>query len=737
MSQKLFGPNGFINYQEDDAANVTISWAGNEYYSFNRNDRLAKNIGIATLSGISVYQKTIMTIFQAGRNTITRVQNIYKRQGLNGLIGYHQGPVGIEDELKQFVIDMYKKLKEERGYQNSILSLVKEKYEKGEFQTAVSRGKMQAILKEYRDDQEKQKREYEEKRRVLEAKRKEREEEEEEKYDYQIELIQDLEQEKEICVDRGGAAVGAVLLNELGIMKHIPEIEDDSENKFSPRELAATYVILNAAKLVTVEQDFKHLFSYEMGGIIGRVKLPSLGTYRSRIPKIVQRMDMREIIYETSREVRGLFPFSTTVYIDGHFMPYYGGSETLYGYNPQRRLAMHGREYYYVHDENGIPVYAEISDGYRDMRHFIRDIDAKLRDIYGVSEKELLEIFDRGGYSKEFCVGISGMIRFICWRSDAKVVPKEAEQAKWEEVMVRHQGNTIYERKKPQTYYAWERACKFKIEEREAVFREVWIKKGNLTSPALTNDFELPLGEVVKKLTRRWGAQENGMKKLKEHGIDKIHSYRKEEYTEEYFYGRGLEDAHIGVEHEVDNPQVKKINRKISTLLKKRRGISDRIVQLEGKTDGRSKRTLKEKRKELYNLNAQIKRLQAKRETLPKKVLLFEKIEKEGIQRLMDEKKLFFDWLKMAALWSRQRILEIVKPYYENLRDVEKYVDSILNSRTYVRKKGEVVYMKFPEQHSKKKEEILMHLCGELNKCRDINLGLRVNRMIFDVRGKD
>jgi hypothetical protein len=353
-----------------------------------------------------------------------------------------------------------------------------------------------------------------------------------------------------------------------------------------------------------------------------------------------------------------------------------------------------------VHDEAGNPVYATISDGYRDMKVFIRDIDEKLRDIYGAQKKELLEIFDRGGYSKEFCVGIDKSIRFLCWRSDAKHAPKR-DEGKWVKVLVSHQGNTIHKEKKPQIYYAWERIIEFEIGEKKANF---------------------------------WGVQENQNKKLKEHGIDKIHSYLKEDYSEEHLYERGLEHPDEGVKHVVDNPKVKQLSKKISTLLSQRRRVADRILEFEKK---KNKTALKEKRKELYSLNSRIKKLKEKRKLLPKKVLLLGKIQDEGIERLRDDKKLFFDWLKMAALWARYRIIEIVKPYYEDLRDVEKYVDSILNSRTYVRRKDDTLYISFPEQHSEKKEEALLKLCEELNKCKSIDLGLSYNRVIFGVRNND
>ena len=62
-------------------------------------------------------------------------------------------------------------------------------------------------------------------------------------------------------------------------------------------ELAVSYAVLNAAELARVEQDFKLLARYQMGGFIGRVKLPSLSLYRERIPEVVG-LDMGEVIVQ-------------------------------------------------------------------------------------------------------------------------------------------------------------------------------------------------------------------------------------------------------------------------------------------------------------------------------------------------------------------------------------------------------------------------------------------------------
>ena len=740
-TQLLLGPNGLMYSKEDESGNVTIFWGGKIYYSFNSNNLFAKKLGITMLAGLGVLQKTICEFFKVSRHTIANLVKFYEEQGVEGLKNYKPGPTSTSEELKQYVIKKYIELEGSRGYQNTILEEVKEKVEEGEFRKSISRGMLQKILREYRDGRERQKEENLEKRKKEEIEREEAKVKDEqieennietnhEEDDKQLDFIEDLVEGEERCVEHGGSAITAPLLAEYGIADYIPV--DEKDNRFSNLELAVTYAMLNAGEIAKVEQDFKLLPSYEMGGIIGRVKLPSLSLYRKRIPIIAAQMDMRDVILQTSKSMHELLSFSDVIYIDGHFMAYHGMSNTLYGYNPQKRLAMHGREYFFVHDRDGLPVYATISDGYRKSKHYIEDVDKKLRYIYGVKKKELLEVFDRGGYSKEFCVEISDTIRFICWRSDARSVPKGIKATDWVEVKIEHRGND-YGQVEEKTFYAWERKAEFKVEKKKALFREIWIRKGRHVSPALSNDFETSLEDLVRHMTRRWGAQENMFKELKDHGIDRIHSYRKEEFTESFLYDQGLENSEKGICHEIDNPERREISREISGLRAKKSKLSEQILKLQKECDNNKLLKLKRKYAGLERrTNNQIK----KRDALPKKVNLFERINENGIVRLSDEKKLFFDWLKMNAIWAKREIIEIVKPFYEDLRDVNKFVKSILNSRTYVRKNGEVLHISFPQQRSKKSAKSLEHLCATLNEYGNIDLGLNLKRMIFSVRGK-
>ncbi len=79
---------------------------------------------------------------------------------------------------------------------------------------------------------------------------------------------------------------------------------------------------------------------------------------------------------------------------------------------------------------------------------------------------------------------------------------------------------------------------------------------------------------------------------------------------------------------------------------------------------------------------------------------------------------------------------QIAKTIYEDLRDVNKFVKSILKSRTYVKRDGKPLNAVFPPQQSKKSARALEKLCTTFNKYGNLNSVICFKKMIFGVREK-
>jgi len=731
--QLPLGPNGLINVVKEADGNTRIYWGPLPFYSYNPEDALGMKLGVALLASQGVIYQTICELFEINRNTVRKILTVYTKSGIEGLRNYHQGPEQMEEALASFVIGEHARLGGRRGYQRMILDAVAEKVEKGVFRRTISRSTLQKTIQAHKDATRKKQ---DDDRRKAEQSRQKSEESrvspEADKAKGGGKVAQpELEQENgSACVDHGGAAAVIPLLGQLGLNGALPQEPEHEDRLYSIGELAVSYAALNAAGLVEVEQDFKLAAGYQMGGIIGRKRLPCLSVYRERVPLAVGKMDMQAVMLESARRVAGIFGPTRVAYIDGHFMPYYGETETLYGYNTQRRLAMHGREYVYVHEQTGIPIFASLSDGYRKMQHYVESLDRALRDIYGVGRKEILEVFDRGGYSKEFCIGISERILFVCWRSDARMTP-DIPADEWIDASVEHRGNTL-EDVRWKKMEAWERTRTMEVAGKEGRFREIWIRSGQKVSPAVSNDFDRPLSELVTVLTGRWGNQENMFKDLKDHGIDRIHSYQTEPYSEEYLYSRGLEHREEGVRHEISNPEIRKLNRELKRLRIEKKKLEREVLASEKAKKG----DVTALRKKLAGLVRRIDNRVKKRDGLPKTVLMMDRIKENDVLRLCDGKKMFFDWLKMNAIWATKMLVEVVKPFYKDLRDVNKFVLSVLQGRTYVCKTGDSLDVAFPPQRSKNGGKALEALCGFLNEKEPFDLGLSFRTIRFRVGEK-
>jgi len=732
--QELLGPNGLIFAVNGVNDEVHILWGGRLYYSYHKNNSFEKNLGIAILARLGVLQQTISDFFGVERHTVRNILSIYDKEGLEGLQNYKVGRRGVQPELRSFMIQKYVELAGRRGYQNMILQAIKEKVDEGLFSRSISRGELQKLIRSYKQQMNQQKKEEQRQRDAQEQGQKDKEQREEARKEQQEAKSKQLElkEEDKLCVQHGGAAAVIPLLAEFGLKDLMPQESHREDRRYSNAELALSFTTLNAARLVEVEQDFKLLDSYQMGGIIGRRRLPSLSLYRERIPQIVDGMNMPQIMLSAAERVKAVFGTTRIAYVDGHFMPYYGEGATLYGYNTQRRLAMPGREYITVHDEAGVPIYAALSDEYRKFQYYLEQIDATVRAIYGVGQKQILQVFDRGGYSKEFCVEIEARIRFICWRSDALEVPPIGAK-EWKEVVVSLQPNE-YGQAKEKRFEAWERRRTLGAGGKQGRFRELWIKSGKKVSPALSNDLSRSLEDLAAALVGRWGRQENGFKELKTHGIDRIHSYRKESYCEDYLYARGLEQPEEGVCHQIGNPKIRQLNKELSGLHRLKTRLDGKIATAQGSK--KKQPQLRQLKMKAAQVRRRIATLLRKREELPRKILMMDRIEEERIVRLCDSKKLFFDWLKMNAIWARKVIVDVVKPYYKDLRDVNKFVSWLLRSPTYVTRRADTLFIEFTQQRSKNMRAALEALCAFLNSKPPFDLDVSFTKINFRVSEK-
>lgn len=679
MAQGILLDNSKVLEVKIEGDYFHIIYGFHQFTSFHKDDRLALRIVIVQLVSMGVSRRKLSRIFKVHRMSIKLWVETYAKEGMEGLIELKQGPeVKVTVAVKDYIYALYKKLEGKRGLRSIIIKEVEELYG-----IKISRETIRRV--------------------VVERKSMEQVDVKEER-SKGVEGGDNEEESKEVMVKHGGVLIVLPLLAKYHAQEMVFSEMRGEGNGYTYRECVFSILLLLTARLLKVEEDIKNYDDEGMGGLIGRKRLPSLRTIRQVMMEMIEEIGNRveELKVGFARACLFEWGMKNLFYIDGHFMPYAGEENILFGYNTVKRLAEKGRTAYVVNTAEGRPIYEVLSDGYD---HFIENIKRIL--VFLKKELKVIKptiVFDRGGFSWEFMKEIEEEAYFICWYK-GKVLP--GKQAKWEEVKMPIESN-IYGEPDYQILECSEKVLERGDESGKGFRRIFFIKKGAKISPAISNNRDETLSDLVIKLTRRWGAQENVFKELKEDGFDRIHSYVKSPYDVEYFVKGGL-----NINREMENPKRRKLEKEKRVLQNKRDRMLGRIARKEKESGKHIKQTKKQKER-FDKISERLTGINIRLTYLPKKVLRIDHIKENEIMRLSSDKKKYFDLLNLLAFNVRKDIVEIIGPIYQNNRDINQMVLKILRKSVIIKYGDDETKISFHSPSRRKERETLEVICNTL-----------------------
>jgi len=348
----------------------------------------------------------------------------------------------------------------------------------------------------------------------------------------------------------------------------------------------------------------------------------------------------------------------------------------------------------------GRPFYEVLSDGFDDFKGNIEKIARFLTEKAGVVRPTL--VFDRGGFDGDSFERIEQRADFICWYKGKPAIPREGE---WGEVQVARESNSYGVAK--YVKHEWkERVLEQGEREGQGYRRLIFIKRGGKISPAITNLKDVSGEQVVLLLTRRWAAQENVFKELVIDGLDKIHSYGKDEYDQEYFEQEGIDGERV-----MENPEYRKLEQEKRKVQNKRDRTLGRIVEKEKKR-GKKVRPSKQQRDRLAEIEQRLSEIDERLEYLPKRIRRIDHIRQNRLMRLSNAKKKYFDLLHLVAYNVRRDMVEIAGPVYHNNRDVHQLVLKILRLTTTIECSDTHTEVVFNQPLRGKEAEALQEMCS-------------------------
>ena len=231
------------------------------------------------------------------------------------------------------------------------------------------------------------------------------------------------------------------------------------------------------------------------------------------------------------------------MYIDGHFLPYYGLYRISKGWHGVRQISMKGSYHFLVVDERFAPWLFLIRSAAEDLLQKIPELIEQAKWIgaqAGVSQERLdplIVVFDREGYRAELYRYLDGKdlgegkrrALFISW-------------AKYSDKWVNDLAEDQFNRVAPVTYEIWKAEVIPYLETTRTMsqygkIRAVVIQNGRDKKRAAiyTNGTAEEIGadRVVQLICRRWG-EENAIKELlHKHLINYTPGYVLEELEEQ------------------------------------------------------------------------------------------------------------------------------------------------------------------------------------------------------------
>jgi len=643
---------------------------------------------VIQLLNVSISINKVSQIFNISRPTITEWYRIYKNDGIEVLDKLKRGHTKITEEIQAYIIAKFKELNFIRNYKKIICEKIKEHFGITVHWSSVSK----VLIKNGID---------------LSVK----------KNNKKIENVSAIKNEDEKFIEHAGLFFIFPFLKNINLKSLFASVENKfKDSYYKTLDYVFGLILLFCANMIEVEENIKNYSDKKLGEVLMKNKFPSLRSYRENIPKIIMDTDIEEFQFLLCKNYFEKNKECKEIYIDGHFLPYHGQSTIFKGYNSIRRFAMNGRTAYFLNNNDGRPFFFILSNEYKGFREYLLEIAKNLEKITGKKKQDdLLMVFDRGGYGKEFCDELTKHSEFICWKLGKPRLPDKAD---WHEIILENKANEYGNRELMKVS-----ACEVLTSNDGRIERNIWIKKDEKISIAFSNNRNRSLDNLVRVLTKRWALQENIFKSLKKIGIDKISSYQKELYPENWL----LVEYEI---REVANPDKLIFKDKMNELKKEIKALNEKAGKKFIKGD--EEKTFQKLKNQIEIKQNELEILQSEMNKISDKINITELIQTKKIVKLSDEKKKFLDLIKILSYNVQQDIVDFILPVYENQRDANMFVRQLLRKSGKIKISGDKIIIKFEKFSSKRKTIVLNYLCNEINEMSIIH-PLENKKIIFEV----
>jgi hypothetical protein len=514
-----------------------------------------------------------------------------------------------------------------------------------------------------------------------------------------------------------GGLLFAPLLEHYSFLPTLERVFDiPTYEGYSLEELCVTLFYFDVFCFRSIE-DFKTVYPEEFGMLIGRSFSPSLYTLRRFLHKVRQLDKSEKLIDEFALTYlkTGIAKWGV-IYIDGHFLPYYGMYPITKGWHGVRKIPMKGSYNFIAVDDKFNPWIFLIRSSSEDLLQKIPEILEKAKKIghkIGLSDaaiEDIVVIFDREGYSAELYRYLDGKDRkdkkrraiFISWAKYADKWVNDVAEGRFDQgVKVKYE----IQKSKEVKYFQTERTMN-----KYGVIRAIVIQSGKDKKRAAiyTNakDSEVNAEKIIELICRRWG-EENLIKELlMKHLIN---------------YSPGYVTDELGEQPMVDNPKVKELKK---TKVSRARELHKLKVQLAEQvlkeTDKTSLEEIKKKQIQLFadiaKIDNEILFINQEIEKTRTKIRFDQAHGGEKLLQLNYEKKRFLDCIKVFAYNMEKKMCELLSNYYDVKKELLPAVSMIVGRGGHIKLETGKLRVQLRRFMNPEIDYAARHICEELNR---------------------
>ena len=482
--------------------------------------------------------------------------------------------------------------------------------------------------------------------------------------------------------------------------------------------LGKSSVIMNLFSMMLVHriesvEQLKTVFNREFGKIIGVAQLFSKPVLWEKIHEVCNLNKSKMLIenfflYQARKGLVSLW----WLYIDGHFIPYYGADNIHKGYYTQRDQMMPGQTEMFVHDCNGKIVYFELQEGKGDLKEMMRRMSEKWSSYIGGTSP--LIVADRESWGVDHFVSMEGN-RFITWEkfSQAKELSAISDECFGPEFEVNGREYKAFEDKK-----------KYKNKEgQEIELRRIiiWNKDTDRRSACVAQDEIEDTITLARAMLGRWGNSENSFK----HMGDRLNMH----------YNPVMDVSMDSENQEMVNPEYSKLKKRLLEIKKEIDGCERDLGRLPTTINKDGKQRKSKKRKKLEDTRNRLKKevgiVQESLKNCPEKVRLDEVKDSVTFKKVSTEGKNLWDMAESLVWNSRKKLIEIFKEYLPNPRDLIPVLEAITNVSGWIRSTPETIEIRLEPLDTPRFKAAQIQLCMRLT---EMNIRLNNGKLLlYDV----